>query len=117
MGFLDSVGSVLNMDLNFDWAEFFALFFLLFGFMVGIFSSSPKAMIGVVFLVGLMFGRSWYVWKKRGKVPIFLVIMGFVFGTLFWFFYVDPRVLIIVFCIGAWAGYMVFKKKLLRAVR
>lgn len=117
MGALDTVSSIINIDLNFDWAEFFALIFIMFGFVAGLFSSSPRTMVLVIFLVGLMFGRAWYAWKKRGKVPIFLIMMGFIFGTLLWFFYVDPRVLVVAFCIGAWAGYMVFKKKLLKAVR
>ncbi len=117
MGLLETIGGLLDADFNFDWAEFIGVIFVLIGFMVGLFSSSEKSMVAVVCLFGLMFGRAWFAWKKRGKVPIFLIMMGFVLGTLVWFFFVDPRVLIVVFCIGAWIGHLVFKKKLLRSVR
>ncbi|MBI4145735.1 hypothetical protein HY489_00165 [Candidatus Woesearchaeota archaeon] len=105
------------MDISFDWAEWIAVFFLLIGSLMALFVANVVILYLVCFLMGLAFGRMWYKWKKRGRVPLFLSIMTFIFGFLMGAVFRSARVLLIIFVAGMFAGYYISEKELLRAVR
>ncbi len=64
-----------------DWAEVAAFLVLIVGFVLSISIESPVYVYLVIFLAGLLAGRSFFI--KIGKQPLFpffLIIIGFLLG-------------------------------------
>ncbi|PIN75869.1 hypothetical protein COV18_01670 [Candidatus Woesearchaeota archaeon CG10_big_fil_rev_8_21_14_0_10_37_12] len=99
-----------------DWPEIAAAPFLLIGLALAIFSKNNLILYTVCFLVGLLFGRAWYVNKTREKVPIFLAIMTFFLGFILGSLYANLRITVFVLLLGALAGYWIQEKNIIEHV-
>ena len=99
-----------------DWVEFVVLFIFVISVFLSFASESLAVRLIIVFIVGLMFGRIWFVYKKRMKFALSGVIIGFLFGFLLGNFFGNIQEIILVFLIGFFASYYLHSKKLLRVV-
>ena len=97
-----------------NWAEFFFFVVMIIGIIVAI--SVPSAVIGylVIFISGIMAGRIIY-WRKHSMYfAYFLIIIGFLIGFLIGSYYGNRKIIFILFVLGAFLGYYLYSKKILR---
>lgn len=102
--------------LYLDWPEITAFIFMILGFVLALFSQSMIIAYIVVFLMGLLFGRIWYRWKRSGRIPLFLAIifflMGFIVGALF----ANLQVIVLLLLAGIVIGYWLHEKGIIHSV-
>jgi hypothetical protein len=99
-------------DYNFqdDWPEFVALLFLVFGFILAIMTDSRSAAYGVVFLMGLFFGRLWYRFERAAKLPLIMAILGCLLGISLGLIMQNLQVVILLFILGIIVGFWIHRK-------
>lgn len=98
-------------DLTSDWVEGLVLFVLLSGFVLSVFTDSFAVKLVLIFVVGLMFGRTWFVFQKRGKFVLTSVIAGFLFGFVVGNLLANIREITVIFFVGFLLSYFAHKKK------
>ncbi len=103
------------MDLTFDWPESIAVTFLIIGFAFALFSGNATVLYTVCFLMGLLFGRMWYKFRKTQCIPLFLVVMGFFLGFILGGIWANLRAVALLLLAGMLLGYWLHKKKIIRS--
>jgi len=102
--------------LYMDWPEIIAFIFMIVGFFLAIFADSMIIAYIVVFLMGLLFGRIWYRYKRSSRVPLFLSIvfflLGFMVGTLF----AKLQIIVLLMLAGTVIGYWLHEKGIIHSV-
>jgi hypothetical protein len=98
-----------------NWAEFFALVILVVGFVIAVSAGSAVILYIVSLLFGAGFGRWWYRFKKKLKVPAAVISIGALIGLTLGSFYGDRRVVIILFAVGFAASYYLHEQKILHS--
>lgn len=101
------------MNMLFDWPEVIALLFLISGFFLALFSANIYILYLVCFLMGLIFGRWWWKWQSRNRVPTFLAFAGFLLGFIAGSLFANLRLIILIAFAGIFVGYYVHKNNLL----
>jgi hypothetical protein len=92
------------------------------GFIIALATSSAIIFYGVGTLIGMLFGRLWYLTRKGQQfkylVMIVCFIVGFVFGNFIMTNYRpgNPYITIFLYIIGIIIGYMISKKGYLSIV-
>ena len=99
-----------------DWAEFFFLFLLFVGLILGIMSPSAIITYLVSFSSGMMAGRLFYERKGKGRAPYLLIIIGFVMGYVIGTFHGDRRVSFLLFIVGTALAYYLFDRKIIKDI-
>ncbi len=99
-----------------DWVEFFVLFILILGFFLSVFTDSLAVKLLLIFIVGLMFGRTWFLHKKRQKFVLTSIIAGFLLGFLVGNLLENLREIVLIFFTGLFIGYFVHEKKWVKAI-
>jgi len=101
-----------------DWAEIVSFLVLIVGFVLSISIENPVYVYIIIFLAGLLAGRSFFV--KIGKQPLFpffLIIIGFLLGYVIgspirsnsnW------KVVVILFFLGWILSHVAHKEKWIR---
>ncbi|MBS3102530.1 hypothetical protein J4458_03715 [Candidatus Woesearchaeota archaeon] len=97
-----------------SWAEFFFFAVMVVGIVVSL--SAPSAVISyiVIFVSGMMAGRLMYWRKHNMHFAYYLIIVGFLIGYLLGAYYGNRNVIVILFILGAFFGYYLYEKKILR---
>ena len=98
-----------------NWAEFFALALLIIGFIMAASAGSAVILYAVSLLFGAAFGRWWFRFKKKLKVPIAIIIIGTLIGITLGSFYGDRRIVVALFAVGFAASYYLHDKKYLHS--
>ncbi len=96
-----------------NWPELIALVVLIIGFIIAISLENPWFVYIVIFLVGLMAGRLFFL--KLGRQPIFpflIIIIGFLLGYLLGTFPTgaNNKAVAILFFIGWIISHIAHKK-------
>lgn len=93
-----------------DWPELAAVIFLFLGFILALASSTFTIAYIVIFLLGLMFGRTWYRFHRARKTALVMSIaaclLGFGFGAILG----NLQLVVLVFLLGILIGYWVHQK-------
>ena len=103
----------LIMDINFskNYAEILFFFVMVIGAIVGL--SAPSAFISyiIVTICGLYAGR--VILKSRSFItfPALMASIGFAIGFALVLYYGSRKIAIILYIIGIYTGYQVYKKK------
>lgn len=98
-----------------NWAEFFAFVLLVIGFIIASSAGSAVILYIVSLLFGGAFGRWWYRFKKKLKVPIVVIIIGALVGLTLGSFYGDRRVVVVLFIVGFAISYYLHDKKIIHS--
>jgi CDP-diglyceride synthetase len=103
-------------SITYDWPEAVSLIFLIIGFFAAIFSGNVLILYAVCFLMGLLFGRVWYRFKRANCVPLFMTVMTFFLGFILGAIYADLRIIALLLLAGILIGYWIHEKKLIRTL-
>ncbi len=98
-----------------NWAEFFAFILLIVGFVIGLSAGSAVILYLTSILFGGAFGRWWYRFRKKLKVPAAIITIGALLGLTLGSFYGDRRIVILLFVIGFAASYYLHERKILHS--
>ncbi len=95
------------------WVEtlFFAL--LIIGLLLSVRIGSAFFAYVVIFLCGLMAGRSFYKRKKGFKFYIYFITIGFLIGYLIGTRYGNKWFMVVLFIVGCIISYYIHKKKII----
>lgn len=103
-------------DLLMDnWAEFFALVLLIIGFFIAISAGSAVVLYIISFLFGAAFGRWWYKFKKKLKVPAAIITLGALIGLALGSFYGSRDMVVILFILGFVGSYHLHDRKIIHS--
>lgn len=101
-----------NPKIHKEWPEHLALLVLIIGFVISVQAVNPYLNYLIIFLFGIMAGRTIYL--RRGKsyfFPTFLIIIGFFLGysigSLFW---ANWYIVLIMFILGAYLSHEIHKR-------
>jgi len=97
-----------------DWVEVGVLFVLMVSFFLSVFTNSLASKLVLIFLVGIMFGRAWFLFKKKTKLALTAMIAGFLLGFLLGNLLDNVRALVILFLGGFLVAYYAHEKKWIR---
>lgn len=98
-----------------NWPEFFAFVLLVVGFIIGISAGSAVILYTISILFGGIFGRWWFRFKKKLRVPAAIISLGALVGLTLGSFYGDRRVVIILFAVGFAVSYYLHENKILHS--
>ncbi|MBN2112414.1 hypothetical protein JW707_04940 [Candidatus Woesearchaeota archaeon] len=98
-----------------NWAEFFALVLLIVGFIVGISAGSAVILYIISVLFGAAFGRWWFRFKKKLKIPASIITIGALIGLTLGSFYGDRKIVILLFVAGFAASYYLHERKIIHS--
>ena len=104
------------LDMWFNWPEILATIVIIIGFFLAISAGSAIMLYFVMLLMGLFFGRLWFMIQRQIKMPWFIVIFCFLLGFLIGAFvtrYGDSKIIILIFIIGIMTGYYLHAKNLI----
>ena len=96
-----------------NWAEFFALVLLIIGFIIAVSAGSAVVLYIISMLFGAAFGRWWYRFRKKLKVPAAIITIGALIGLTLGSFYGSREVVIILFILGFIASYYLHEQKII----
>ncbi len=99
-----------------DWAEAFAFWALVVGFVMSLSAPNVVYIYVLVVLVGLAFGRLFFRYRDKVKAPLFLSILGFLAGFLLGSFRADLKVVIFLYVASIYFSYFVHEKKLIKSL-
>ena len=87
---------------------------LIIGFLLSL--SAPSAVLSYLMVLasGMMAGRLMYWRKHNMHFAYYLIIVGFLIGYLLGAYYGNRNVIVILFILGAFFGYYLYEKKILR---
>ena len=101
------------MDIQFskNYAEILFFFVMVIGAIIGL--SAPSAFISYIIIIicGLYAGRAIFKSKKYVTFPALLASIGFAFGFAVVLYYGSRQVAVVLYLIGIYAGYQIYKKK------
>lgn len=104
----------MNLKFEEQWAELLALFFLFVGFILVVMLRKPAYIYLVVFLAGLLAGRTYFLKKmKEPLLPFVLMIIGFLVGVLVGVFWASRLISIILFMVSFILSYYLHQKYIL----
>ena len=98
-----------------NWAEFFAFVILIIGFFIAISAGSAVILYIISILFGAAFGRWWYKFKKRLKVPAVIIILGALIGLTLGSFYGSRDIVVILFILGFVGSYHLHDRKIIHS--
>ncbi len=98
-------GKRASFDLYGDWVEYLFLLLLVVGFIMGFAVRAPVIHYIIIFLVGMIVGRLFYLKKKYLPFPRYLITFGFVLGFIVGSIASNWKVLVFLFFVGAYTGY------------
>lgn len=98
-----------------NWAEFFAFVILIIGFFIAISAGSAVILYIISVLFGAIFGRWWYKFKKKLKVPAAIITIGALIGLTLGSFYGSRDIVIILFILGFVGSYYLHDKKIIHS--
>jgi len=97
-----------------QWAEAFALLFLVLGFVVSILLQSAYFTSLSVFLAGLIGGRIYYLrYQTQPIFPFVLMIVGFLLGYLLGNFWTSRLLTLFFFALGFIGSYYIHQQKII----
>ena len=97
------------------WAEYWALFLLIVGFLFAVKTENPVFLYIIALCFGLIFGRFLWKYKKSMKWSVFTIILGFLVGYLLGAQTGDRNIIIVVFFIGLIVSFYVHNNNILRS--
>ena len=106
----------MDIDIIYDWAEAFAFFFVIVGFILSLTAANVVYSYVFVLLMGAVFGRVLFRFKTKSRVPLYLIILGFLLGFLIGNYRADFRVLIVLYVLGIYGTYWLHDKGYLKTV-
>ncbi|MBI4145357.1 hypothetical protein HY493_04095 [Candidatus Woesearchaeota archaeon] len=107
----------MEIDLKFSqrWAEFWALFLIIIGFLFAVSVENVTGLYAVTILFGLVFGRLLFRFRKNLKGSILTIILGFMIGFLLGAQLGDRKVLILLFAVAMAVSFYVHETGWLRS--
>ena len=99
-----------------DWPEIIAFILLIIGAFVGLGSSSAVISYTLIFLVGLMGGRTWYRIKLNFKIAWSIILVGFLIGFIIGSRYGDGRVIVLFYISGIILSYYLHDKGIIKSL-
>ena len=107
----------MDIDLKTSqrWAEYWALFLLVLGFLFSIQTKNVVVLYGIAFLFGAIFGRFFWKYRKNLKGSALTIILGFLVGFLLGAQAGERKVLILLFVLGIAVSWYVHDKNILRS--
>ncbi|MBI2557877.1 hypothetical protein HYW20_01015 [Candidatus Woesearchaeota archaeon] len=100
-----------------NWMEFFFAVLMILGILIALLAPSAAISYVIISLSGIFAGRLIYERRHKIQLPYFMIIVGFVIGYLLGVYYGSRRVVIVLFVLGAVAGYKLYEKGVLKDVR
>ncbi|MBI4141092.1 hypothetical protein HY485_04620 [Candidatus Woesearchaeota archaeon] len=94
-----------------DLVEVVVLFVLILSFFLSVFTNSFATKLILIFVVGLMFGRAWFLFRKKTKLALTAIVAGFLLGFLLGNLFENIRELTILFLAGFFLAYYAHEKK------
>ena len=98
-----------------NWAEFFAFVILVIGFIIAVSAGSAVILYIISVLFGSAFGRWWYRFRKKRRVPAALISIGALVGLTLGSVYGDRRIVILLFIVGFVLSYHVHERKIIHS--
>ena len=99
-----------------DWVEYCVLLLLVSGFFLALSAGSEVVSYVFVTLVGLLFARLWWRWKKNLQVIIVFLMFSFMFGYLIGNVYGSRKISVVLFLTALWAGYELHRRGWLKSL-
>ncbi|MEM4755858.1 MAG: hypothetical protein QW594_01875 [Candidatus Woesearchaeota archaeon] len=100
-----------------NWVEYMFLVVMVAGFLIGFFVDSYLMNAIIIFFVGLLVGRMFYLKKNYMPFPRYLITTGFVLAFLIgasmrgsW------KLLLFIFFVAAYIGYKLHKANIIREI-
>ena len=75
------------------------------------FTDSLATKLVLIILVGVMFGRAWFLFKKKTKLALTAVIAGFLLGFLLGNLLENVQLFVLLFLAGFLVSYYAHEKK------
>jgi len=98
-----------------NWAEFFSFILLIVGFVIAISAGSAMVLYIISVLFGAAFGRWWFRFKNKLKVPAAVIIIGALIGLTLGSFYGSREVVLILFVLGFAGSYYLHEQKIIHS--
>ena len=99
-----------------NWVEYGAFVLLGVGVVLSLFSGSALMSYVYVVLVGFLFARLLWRWKKQMKVIIVFLMTAFIFGFVLGNFYGSRRLSAILFLAAVWVGYELHERGYMKSL-
>ena len=99
-----------------DWVEYFVLLLLGGGFFLALSAGSEIVSYVFVILVGFLFSRLWWRWRKDIKVIIVFLMVSFIFGYALGNVYGSRRMSVLLFLFALWVGCEIHSRGLLKSI-
>jgi len=97
-----------------QWAEAFAVFFLVLGLIVSVLLRSAYFSYLTIAFAGFLAGRLYYIkYAKEPILPFILIIIGFLLGYLVGSFWINRFLVLILFALGFALSYYLHMKDIL----
>jgi hypothetical protein len=98
-----------------NWPEWFALVLLVIGFIIGVSAGSAVVLYLVSLLFGGIFGRWWFRFKKKMKVPAVIITIGALVGLTLGSFYGSREIVILLFVVGFIVSFYLHERKIIHS--
>jgi len=98
-----------------NWAELFALVLLVIGFFISVSAGSAVVLYILSILFGSAFGRWWYKFRNKLKVPAALVTIGALIGLTLGSVYGSRDIVVILFILGFVGSYYLHERKIIHS--
>ncbi len=102
------------MDVFKNWMEYLLLVFMVVGIILAL--AAPSAIISyiIILISGIFAGKILQIRKNAVQFPFVMIIIGFVIGYAIGAYYGSRRMIIVLFVVGALAGYRLYDKGFLK---
>jgi len=108
------MGKQLELQSSMRWAEFWAIFLIILGFMFAVSIDNPVLAYIIALLMGAIMGRLLWRFKKNLKGSIITIILGFLVGFLLGIQAADRKVIIALFVLGLVVSFYVHDRNIIR---
>lgn len=98
-----------------DFVEVVILFVLILSFFLSVFTDSIVTKLILIFIVALMFGRLWFLFKRKTKLALTSILVVFLLGFLLGNLLENVRELVMLFFAGFLLAYYAHEKKWVKA--
>jgi predicted branched-subunit amino acid permease len=105
----------INIKFSQRWVEWWALFCIVIGFLLGASLQNPWLAYVAAMLTGAILGRLLWRFKTKLKGGILFIILASLIGFLLGVQNADRKILIVLFVLGIAASFYVHDQKLIRS--
>lgn len=102
------------MNVNKNLVEITMLLVIAAGFIFAITSRSVLATYSLAVLLGIVFGKIWYKFRRKPRIPFLIIVAGFAVGYGIGTIYGSRIFSVMLFVLAMIASYMIHERAIIR---